>query len=173
VDIASTKSAQLSKNTIPHAFASMAVMRITLDAPGPKNVSCASGSKAGGGGLGSKIVVSVKKDITSIRKCIVLAIGVLAEISWEGTHESSPHGLAFRALAPKVQSRVEPHGQSSEPCGRSPRASVLGSNPKASLHIVAPLGAGRVSTGCLRLCVHLFVLPNDILTFVAACFGCL
>jgi hypothetical protein len=43
-------------------------------------------------------------------------------------------------------------------------------NPEASLHIVASLGAGGVSTGCLRLCVHLFVLSNDILTLVVAYF---
>jgi hypothetical protein len=68
---------------------------------------------------------------------------------------------------------VKPRGQSSEPHGQSSVASAPGPNPKAPLHIVAPLGAGGVSTGCLRLCAHLFVLPNDILTFVAACFRCL
>jgi hypothetical protein len=113
-----------------------------------------------------------KKATTSVRKRIIPTIGVLAEISSEESQESSPHGQAFRASAPKVQSRSEACGQSSEPRGRSPTASVLRSNPEASLHIMAPLGAGGVSTGCLRLCVHLFVLPNDILTFVAACFRC-
>jgi hypothetical protein len=71
-------------------------------------VSNASGSKAGGGGQGSKIIA--KKATTSVKKHIVPAIGALAEISLEGTQESSPLGQA-----PKVQSWVEPHGQSSKP----------------------------------------------------------
>jgi (2Fe-2S) ferredoxin len=41
--------------------------------------------------------------------------------------------------------------------------------PEASLHIAAPLGAGGVSTGCLRLCMHLLVLPNDILVMNSSC----
>jgi hypothetical protein len=73
-------------------------------------VSNASGSKAGGGGQGSKIISGAKKATTSVKKHIVPAIGALAEISLEGTQESSPLGQA-----PKVQSWVEPHGQSSKP----------------------------------------------------------
>jgi hypothetical protein len=96
----------------------------------------------------------------------------LVEISLEESQESSPHGQALRAMAPEVQSRSEPRGQSLKPHGQSPMASVPRPNPEDSLHIMAPLGAGRVSTGCLRLYAHLFVLPNDILTFVAACFRC-
>jgi hypothetical protein len=45
-----------------------------------------------------------------------------------------------------------------EPRGQSHTALVPESNPEASLHVVAPLGAGGVS-----------VLPYDILTFVVAC----
>jgi hypothetical protein len=57
-----------------------------------KSVSDTSGSKADGGHPGSKTVAGAKKATTSIKKCIVLAIGALAEISSEGTQESMPHG---------------------------------------------------------------------------------
>jgi hypothetical protein len=46
---------------------------------------------------------------------------------------------------------AEPHGQLPEPRARSSMASVPESNPEASLHVVAPYGAGGVCTGCLRL----------------------
>jgi hypothetical protein len=136
-------------------------------------VSGTSGSKAGRDGLGSKTAAGVKKATTSAKKHIVPAIGALAKISSEESQESSPHGQAFRASAPEVQSRLEPYGKSSEPHCKSPVASVPGPDPEASLGIAAPLRAGSVSIGCLKLYVHSLVLPNDILTFVAAHFRCL
>jgi hypothetical protein len=95
VDIASAKSAELSKNTIPRAIASTVTARITLEASGPKNVSGSSGSKASGGGSCSKTAAGAKKAITSAKKCIVPTIGGLAEISSEESQESSPHGQPF------------------------------------------------------------------------------
>jgi hypothetical protein len=80
------KSAKLSKNIVPRVIAAATVLHIRLEAPGPKNVSGASGSKT---------VAGAKKDNTSVKRCIVPAIGALAEISLEGTQESSPHGQAF------------------------------------------------------------------------------
>jgi hypothetical protein len=41
----STKYAKLSKNIVPRVIASAAAAHITLEAPGPKNVSGAPGSK--------------------------------------------------------------------------------------------------------------------------------
>jgi hypothetical protein len=41
---------KLSKNIVPRTIASAAVARITPEVHGSKNVSDASGSKAGGGG---------------------------------------------------------------------------------------------------------------------------
>jgi hypothetical protein len=82
---------KLSKNTIPRAIASMATMHVTLEEPGSKNVSGALGSKAGEGGPSPKIIVGAKKATTSIKEYNV-TIGALANISSEGTQESSPHG---------------------------------------------------------------------------------
>jgi hypothetical protein len=148
---------KLRKSTVPRAIASVAAARITHEVQGMKNVSGALGFKAGGGGPSSKTMTSVKKAITSAKKHIVPAIGALAEISSKGTQESSPHGKALQASVPEVQSRAEPCGQSLEPRARSPMASVPESNPEASLHVVAPLGAGRVSTGWLRLLAFIHV----------------
>jgi hypothetical protein len=47
-------------------------------------VSSASGSKASRVGTRSKTVTGAKKAIASPKKCIVLTIGALAEISSEG-----------------------------------------------------------------------------------------
>jgi hypothetical protein len=74
---------------------------------GPKNVPGASGSKAGGGGSGSKTTGGAKKDVASIKKHIILAIGALAEISLKESQESSLHCQAFQALVHEVQSRSE------------------------------------------------------------------
>jgi hypothetical protein len=41
--------------------------------------------------------------------------------------------------------------------------SVLRSNPEATLPITTSFGVGGASIGCLRLCVHFFALPKDIL----------
>jgi hypothetical protein len=80
------KSAKLSKNIVPCAIASTAVVRITLEAPGLKIVSGASGSKT---------VAGAKKATVFVKRCIVPAIGSLAEISSEVTQESLPHGQTF------------------------------------------------------------------------------
>jgi hypothetical protein len=167
VDISSAKSVKLSKNIIPCAIASAATDHFRPEVHSSKSVSSASGSKADAGGPGSKTVAGAKKATTSIKKRIVLAIGALAEISSKGTQESTPHGQA-----PEVQSRVEPRGRSLEPRVQFPTTLVQRPHPEASLHIVGSFGAGRVSTCCLRLHEHLFMLSNDILTLVAACFRC-
>jgi hypothetical protein len=127
-DISSAKFVKLSKSIVPHAISSAAAARITLEMHSLKSVSSASGSKAGGGGLGSLTVPRAKKAAPSAKKCIVPAIGALAAISSEGTQELSPHGQAH-----EVQSRVEPRGRSSEPRVQSVTTSVLRSNPEASL----------------------------------------
>jgi hypothetical protein len=103
-DISSANSAKLSKSVVPHAIASAAAAR------GSKNVSSASGSKAGVGGPGSKTMPEVKMAAPSAKKYIIPSIGDLAAISSEGTHESSLHGQT-----PEVQSRAEPWGHSLEP----------------------------------------------------------
>jgi hypothetical protein len=59
-----------------------------------------------------------------------------------------PHGQALQASWHEVKLRAEPRGQSHT-------ALVPESNPEASLHVVAPLGAGGVSTGWLRLLVFI------------------
>jgi hypothetical protein len=197
MDLSMAKSAKLSKKTMPHAIAFVATVHSTLGVSSLKNVPSTSGPKAGGGisgsnvaesKLGSKVAggnpgfkaaggtsgskstggtlslkatVGAKKAAMPVKKCCVPMIGAMDGISSEESQESSPHGQAVRASAAKIESRPEPHRQ-------FPMASVLRPNPEASLHIAAPLGAGEVSTGCLRLCAHLFVLPIDILTFVAA-----
>jgi hypothetical protein len=86
------KSTKLSKNIVPRAIASMATVRIALEVPGLKNVTGTSSSKAGGGGPSSKIVVGVKGPISSVKRCIIPTIGAPADISLEGTQESTPHG---------------------------------------------------------------------------------
>jgi hypothetical protein len=91
-DISSAKSTKLSKNNVPH----------THEARGPENVYGASGSIAGGGGPSSRTVTGVKKAIVSTKNQIVPGIGALAEISSEGTQESSPHGHALQASVPEV-----------------------------------------------------------------------
>jgi hypothetical protein len=51
---------KLSKNIVPCTIASAAAARVTHEVHGSKNVSDASGSKAGGGGQSSKIVAGAK-----------------------------------------------------------------------------------------------------------------
>jgi hypothetical protein len=60
-DISSAKSAKLSKNIIPCAIAFAAAERFRPEARSSKSVSGASGSKADGGGPGSKTVAGAKK----------------------------------------------------------------------------------------------------------------
>jgi hypothetical protein len=94
-NIASAKSVKLGKNTVPCTIASVAAALITLEVLGPKNVSGISGSKAVGGAPGSKTIADAKKSTTSIKKCIVPAVGALAEISSGGTQGSLLDGQAF------------------------------------------------------------------------------
>jgi hypothetical protein len=54
------------------------------------------------GGPGSKTVAGAKGATASIKRRIVPTIGALAEISSEGTQESSPHGQALRASVHEV-----------------------------------------------------------------------
>jgi hypothetical protein len=93
-DISSAKSVKLSKNIVPHAIASAVATCITPEARGSKNVSGTLGCTTGGGGPYSKAIPGAKKATTSTKKCIILAIGALAEISSKGTQESPPHGQA-------------------------------------------------------------------------------
>jgi hypothetical protein len=111
--IVPTKSAKLSKCTVPHAIASVAVARIMPGARISEVLVGVDGAKRSGKSLGFK-TVSEAKAAPSAKKHIIPAIGALAALSSDGTEESSPHDQA-----PEVQSKVDPHGPSMEPQARS------------------------------------------------------
>jgi hypothetical protein len=99
-----------------------------------------SGSKAVGGTSSSKAVPGAKKAVAPAKKCHVPMVGAMAGIYSKEYHESSPHDQAVWDWVAEIESRLEPHRQSSP-------ASALRLDREALLHISVPLGAGGVSVG--------------------------
>jgi hypothetical protein len=113
-------------------------------------------SKAAGGNLGYKATGGTSslnaapgvKRLSQPLKNAVPVIGAMAGISLEESQESSPYSQAVRDSVPEIESRLEPHSQSS-------LASVPRLDPEATLCISAPLGAGGVSTGRSRIIFYI------------------
>jgi hypothetical protein len=99
-----------------------------------------SGSKAVGGTSSLKAAPGAKKAVAPAKKCHVPMVGAMAGIYSKEYHESSPHDQAVWDWVAEIESRLEPHRQSSP-------ASALRLDREALLHISVPLGAGGVSVG--------------------------
>jgi hypothetical protein len=167
-NVASSKSAKLSKKTIPHVIASAAAAHGTLlafgsktapgasnlvatgDHPRSKTIGGTSSSKTVGDVLVSKGAAGSKKAVTPTKKRRVPPTGPLAGASSKENQDSSLCGTMIRSVVPKIPLRLEPHSQ-------SPPASVLGPNPPAALQTTTPFGAGvglgpSTEASGIRLC---------------------
>jgi hypothetical protein len=112
-DIMPAKSTKLSKGTIPHAVAWVAVARIMPETCILEVSTGAGGAKGSERRLGYKTMPRAKI-APSTKKHLVPAIEALATLSSDGTEDSSPHDRV-----PEVQSKANPRGSSSEHQARS------------------------------------------------------
>jgi hypothetical protein len=158
-NVASLKSAKLSKKTIPRTIASTTAahgtlmasrLKTALGASDPVAAGGASGFKVTGGGLVSKGAAGSKKAIVPIKKHLVSLIGPMARASSEESQDSSLCDQTIQTVAPEIPLRSKPHGQ-------SPPASVLRANPLAVLQTTTPFGVGRASISFCRLSAIAFV----------------
>jgi hypothetical protein len=132
-EVASARPLKQSKKTMAHPTTAMTTTRVRAGALRSKGATGTSGSKG---------MASAKKTTMPICKHRIPAIGAMAAASSEESQESSPHSRATQDSMIKIESRSEPHGQSS---WASLPGSVSRLDPEASLQIIAPLDTGGVS----------------------------
>jgi hypothetical protein len=115
--VASVRPVKLRKKNMSRPTAAATMTHIAIGASGPKGVADASCSKGVASASGSRGAVTVKKVVAPVKKCCVLAIGIMAEASSAKYQESTPHGRMPRDSTLEFVLMLEPEASLQIACG--------------------------------------------------------